>query len=614
MVSLLSGCSSTPLYTEAEVEVEAGKEVASTNLYWGDTHLHTSYSPDAALMGNSKIGPEEAYKLARGEAVMAHNGTKAKLRRPLDFLVVSDHAEYLGLLPMIRAKDPIVMGNKDARRWGELLSAGQKEAQVAFLEMLEDLATGKPRIQDERITRSAWDTITSVADKYNDPGKFTAFIGYEWTSNTKGNNLHRVVIFKDGVEKAGQILPFSSLDSDNPEDLWKFLDSYEKKTGGEVLAIAHNGNLSNGLMFQMTDFSGKPMTENYAQTRMRWEPLYEVTQIKGDGETHPILSPEDEFADFESWDKGNLDGSTVKKNSMLKHEYGRSALKLGLQLEANVGTNPYKFGLIGSSDAHSGLAAVAEDNYWGKLSIYEPSPTRWKHYLVKKGEGGKVFSVVGWEMGAAGYAGVWAKENTREALYEAMKRKETFATTGPRMRVRFFGGWNFNASDVMSSDLAAVGYGRGVPMGGDLADAPKGMAPSFLISAVKDPDGANLDRIQVIKGWLDENGSTHEKIYDVALSDDRTVGKDGKVKPVGNTVDVKNASYTNTIGDAGFVTWWQDPDFDSDQRAFYYVRVIEIPTPRWTAYDSKVYNVKMSKEVPMTLQERAYTSPIWYTP
>ena len=452
--------------------------------------------------------------------------------------------------------------------------------------------------------------MTSSADTYNDPGRFTAFIGYEWTTMPKGDNLHRVVVFKDGADKAGQVVPFSAFDSEDPEDLWTYLGGYEKNTGGEVMAIAHNGNVSNGLMFSDKTVEGKPLSQAYAKTRSRWEPLYEVTQMKGDGEAHPYLSPDDEFADYETWDKGNLDGTSAKKKSMLKYEYGRSALKLGLKHEANLGVNPFKFGLIGSTDAHTALATSEENNQWGKLTSKEPNNHRAETPIIPSKTPG--LTTWGFEQAASGYAAVWAKENTREALFEAMQRRETYATTGPRMTVRFFGGWDYTSDDVHRPSFADIGYAKGVPMGGDLSNAPKGKAPSFIVQAAKDPDGANLDRVQVVKGWLDSQGTTHEKVYDVALADGRNPG--AKAASIGSTVDVENATYTNTIGDVELATVWSDPDFDAGQRAFYYVRVIEIPTPRWTAYDKKFFSNEMPEGTEMVTQERAYTSPIWYTP
>jgi hypothetical protein len=380
-----------------------------------------------------------------------------------------------------------------------------------------------------------------------------------------------------------------------------------------VLAIAHNGNLSNGRMFPIIEsFTGKPVDLEYAQQRAKWERLYEATQTKGDGETHPSLSPNDEFANFERWDFGNLDASVPKTKDMLEFEYARSALRNGLKLDSLLGTNPYKFGMIGSSDAHTGLSALEEDNFFGKTTPQEPSPERLTKVFVDNPKTG--IKVMDWQVSASGYAAVWATENTRAALWDAMERRETYATTGPRMVVRFFGGWDFDKADAQTRNPGAIGYTKGVPMGGDLRDAPSGRTPTFLVAALRDPIGANLDRIQVVKGWLDAQGETHEQVYDVVWSGDRKRGKDEKVPTVGSTVDLANATWTNTIGAPELITVWKDPKFDPKQRAFYYARVIEIPTPRWTAYDVKRYGNKPLPGTQMIVTERAYTSPIWYTP
>jgi Protein of unknown function (DUF3604) len=593
----------------------AGRSFPTRPLF-GDTHTHTSYSMDAGAFG-ARLGPREAYRFARGEEVMASSGQLAKLSRPLDFLVVSDHSDNMGFFPQLFSGKPEFLSDPTGRRWYDMIRDG-KGADAA-IEIIVAFSQGKfPKALESRPGtapyRTAWRETIDAAEEANAPGRFTAFIGFEWTSNTGGNNLHRNVLFRDDRGRASLVEPFTTQKpqgSDNPRDLWKWMQQYEEKTGGDVLAIAHNGNLSNGRMFPLIEsFTGKPIDREYAETRARWEKLYEVTQIKGDGESHPFLSPNDEFANFEKWDKGNLDLSELKKKDMLEFEYGRSALKNGLKVEAQFGVNPYKFGLIGSTDAHTGLAGVEEDNFFGKTSSSEPSAERTSHPFVKAAKA----VIMGWEQTASGYAAVWAGENTREALFDAMERRETYATTGPRMVVRFFGGWHFDARDAQTRMPAATGYGKGVPMGGDLTGAANGKVPTFLVAALKDPIGANLDRYQIVKGWLDAKGEVHERVYEVAWSGDRKVGADGKLPAVGNTVDVANATYTNTIGAAELIAVWKDPDFDRSQRAFYYGRVIEIPTPRWTAYDAKYFGIKLPPEVPMTTTERAYTSPIWYAP
>jgi len=586
-----------------------------TRPFFGDTHLHTSFSMDAGAFG-CRLTPQDAYRFAKGEEVTASSGQRVKLSRPLDFLVVSDHSDGFGFFPQLMGGDPALLATPQGRRWYDEITSG-KGAHAA-VDIITSFGTGQlPKgfpLPGTPAYRSAWQEVIKAADDANEPNEFTAFIGYEWTSNEKGNNLHRNVIFRDDGRKASLIEPYTTqppLGSPNPRDLWKWMAMCEEKTGAQILAIAHNGNLSNGRMFPIIEsFTGKKIDRAYAENRVRWEPLYEITQIKGDGETHPFLSPNDEFANFERWDKGNLDLTELKKPEMLEFEYARSALRNGLKMEAELGVNPYKFGVIGSTDAHTGLATADDDNFFGKTSSSEPNPQRATHPFIKTDKA----TIMGWEQTASGYAGVWATENTREALFDAMRRRETYATTGPRMIVRFFGGWDFEEKDAENRLPARIGYTRGIPMGGDLSAAPAGKSPTFLVAALKDPIGANLDRIQIIKGWLDKGGKTQEKIYDVVWSGDRKPGGDGKVPLVGNTVDVPNATYTNTIGAPELIKVWKDPDFDPSLRAFYYVRVLEIPTPRWTAYDAKYFDVKMPPEVPMTTTERGYTSPIWYTP
>ena len=588
-----------------------------TRPFFGDTHVHTSFSMDAGAFG-AVLGPKDAYRFARGEQVISSTGQPVKLSRPLDFLVVTDHSDNMGFITDLMAGKPELLADPKGREWYDEIQAG-KGADAAMDIIVSFSHNEFPKnimySPGVRAYHSTWEKIIAAAEQYNEPGRFTAFIGYEWTSNTDGNNLHRNVIFRDNGNKASMVDPFTvypPYGSDNPADLWKWMDGYEKKTGGSVLAIAHNGNLSNGLMFPVVEAFGKKLDSEYAQTRAKWERLYEVTQTKGTGEAHPVLSPTDEFASFEIWDKGNLDGSAAKKKEMLEFEYARSAYKNGLKLEKELGTNPYKFGLVGSSDAHTALSAMEEDNFFGKTVPQEPSPHRMqKAFIDVKKTGVKIMD---WEVSSSGYAGVWANENTRESIWDAMERKETYATTGTRMIVRFFGGWDFNEEDASNRLPAQSGYSKGVPMGGDLHTAPRGKAPTFLAAALKDPIGANLDRYQIIKGWLDRDGSLHEKIYDVAWSGDRKPGSDGKLPSVGSTVDEANATWTNTIGAPELIKVWKDPEFDPSQPAFYYGRVIEVPTPRWTAYDAKRFKVKPLPGTTMIVTERAYTSPIWYTP
>ncbi len=584
------------------------------DVYFGDTHLHTSNSPDAGFFSTT-LGPDDAYRFASGNEVVSSTGQKVKLNRPLDFLVVADHAEYYGLVPSLIKGDPSLLADPVGKRWFDTYHGSSSGGMTVFQEIIASAggATNEEMIKDPKVKRSAWESANAVAELYNVPGKFTALLGFEWSSVINGNNLHRVVVYRDGPDKVNTTVPMSSMDDLDPEALWRRMAEYEKKTGGQVLAIPHNGNWSNGMMFQLETVSGKPFDANYAKTRIRWEPLYEVTQMKGDGEAHPFLSPDDEFADFETWDKGNVTAMEAKTNKMLKTEYAREAFKDGLALEKKLGVNPFKFGLIGSTDAHTGLATTREDNNFSKNPHMEPGKDRTSAPLIKSPVDDSL-TYYGTDMSASGLAAVWATDNTREALWDAMKRKEVYATSGNRLKVRVFGGWNFKRSDLDRADFSRYGYHNGVPMGGDLVNAQKGKIPGFMIKAMRDADGPNLDRVQVIKGWVDSKGKKQERIYDVALSDGRKVGKNGRsTKSVGTTVDIKDASYTNSIGEPMMEVFWSDPDFNAKQSAFYYVRVIEIPTPRWTAYDAKFYGIKMPEGTPMTVQDRAYTSPIWYT-
>ena len=588
-----------------------------TRPFFGDTHLHTAFSMDAGAFG-ARLSPRDAYRFARGEQIASNTGQPVKLSRPLDFLVVTDHSDNMGFFPDLFAGKPDLLADPTGHKWYDMIKSG-KGAEAA-IEIIVAFSHGTfPKdlmyFPGTRAYRSAWQDTIAAAEHFNEPGRFTAFIGYEWTSNTGGNNLHRNVVFRDNGDKASQVEPFTvypPFGSDNPVELWKWMEAYERKTGGSVLAIAHNGNLSNGLMFPVVEAFGKRLDREHAEQRAKWERLYEATQTKGTGEAHPLLSPNDEFAAFEIWDKSNLDGSVAKRPEMLEFEYVRSAYKNGLKLERQLGTNPYKFGLVSGSDAHTGLTAMEEDNFFGKTVPQEPSSHRVGSTFFDNPSAG--VKVMDWEVGSSGYAAVWAKENTRNSIWDAMQRKETYSTTGTRMIVRFFGGWDFEAKDADNRLPAQIGYSKGVPMGGDLQAAAAGKVPTFLVAALKDPIGANLDRYQIIKGWLDKDNNVHEKIYDVAWSGNRRPGPDGKLPSVGSTVDVANATWTNTIGAPELIAAWKDPDFDPSQPSFYYGRVIEIPTPRWTAYDAKRYGVTPLPGTAMTVTERAYTSPIWYTP
>ena len=589
-------------------------------VYWGDTHLHTALSVDAGLFG-ARLGLDDAYRFAQGEEVMASSGQPARMGRPLDWLVIADHSDAMGFFNDLAAGDPDIIKFDQAKPWYEGLQQGGEASVAAALDLITTFAQGKidPAMMVEyspggKTYASIWEKVVDAAERHNDPGQFTAFIGFEWTSLVAGNNLHRNVIFREGAAKAGQVVPYTTqapVGSTDPLDLYAYLERYEAVTGGSALALAHNGNLSNGIMFPVDkQYTGRKLDKKYVESRARWEPMYEVTQIKGDGEAHPFLSPDDAFADYETWDAGNLDLSEAKTNDMLQGEYAREALKNGLLLEERLGTNPYKFGLAGSTDSHTGLVAIEEENFFGKATNAEPSPQRMQHPFTQTENG--VFE--GYELVASGFTGVWARDNTRAAIWDAMKRKEVYATTGPRITVRFFGGWDYTPEDLNSRMPAFRGYEKGVPMGGDLRAQSGDGAPTFMVYALRDVIGANLDRIQIIKGWVDKKGKKYEKVYDVAWSAGRELDANGALPEVGNTVDIAAANWSNTIGASELGTVWSDPDFDPEQSAFYYARVLEIPTPRWIVYDAFRFGVDIPVGAETVHQERAYTSPIWFDP
>ena len=569
------------------------------NLYWGDTHVHTYLSPDAYPLG-SRTTPDEAYRFAKGETIRASGGDEMQLARPLDFLMVSDHAENMGVMPRLAAGDPRLLKTEDGQQYYKLFpqlpplrevlkakSLAEYQTKFRALVMAKSAKSGDYGINAD-FRREVWEGVVAVAEKHYDPGRFTTFAGYEYSSGAP-SMLHRNVMYVGGPSQTKAWLPFSANDSTNPEDLWAHLERFRNESGSDVIAIPHNTNLSRGNQFKTVTYEGKPLTSAYASTKSSIEPIMEITQFKGDSETHPLVSPDDEFADFETMrDPGTQELAT--------QSYARGALKTGLGLEAKLGVNPYKLGMIGSTDTHQGLATADEDN------LADAGAYRYTTRLRSS---------------ASGYAAVWAKENTREAIFSAMKRREVYATTGPRITLRFFGGWNFESDDALGPHLTKIGYRNGVPMGGDLAPySRKGKgkkAPTFLLHAGKDPDGANLDRIQVVKGWRDTNGTLNEKVYDVAWSGDRSISGNGKLPTVGSSVDVASATYLNSIGSHSLSTTWTDPDFNREEAAFYYVRVLQIPTPRWQTYETSFYNIEERPE-PAVIQERAYSSPIWYTP
>ena len=585
-----------------------GTPAMAAEPYWGDTHVHTTYSMDAFMFGTN-IDPSAAYRFARGVPVIQPvTGAWIQIRRPLDFIVISDHAEMLGVAAGVATEDPLISSTSTGQKYIQWFKEGRLgEIYSDFIRAL--VGSNDTDVNDNRIKKSIWSRVADAADLNNLPGKFTAFTGWEWTSNTNGANLHRVVFTPTDASTAKQFTPYSAFDSDKPEDLWKWLTKTRKETGADFVAIPHNSNVSKGKMFDMADSEGRPISAEYARNRMMWEVAAEVTQIKGTSETHPALSPTDEFAGFELFTtllQGRKDG--VKELAKASEaDYLRSALKRGMEIQQKTGVNPYKVGLIGSSDTHTGLVSSDEDEFYGK-SVIDMLPA----------DKGKEFPGVptnGWEMSASGLAAVWATENTREAIFAAFKRREVYATTGPRITLRFFGGFGFNTEDASAADIASVGYARGVPMGGDLLRAPKGKVPSFLVHAVRDPIGANLDRVQIIKGWVDAGGKAQERIYDVAWSGNRAMDVNGKLEAVGNTVDTESVRYSNSIGSPQLSRVWVDPDFNPSETAFYYVRVLQIPTPRSSLYDAKALQIDHAETgQPASIQERAYSSPIWYNP
>ena len=611
---LVTGCERVDQAMRGDTKV--AETAYPERVYWGDTHLHTSNSVDAFGFGN-RLDPEAALRFARGEEVASTTGTKAKLARPLDFLVIADHAEGLGATKALYEAPRLLITDPTMRRWYDMMHEGPEGSQRAMAEILD--ARGRNALPEAMLnqadaakrTKSVWNDHIDTVERYNEPGKFTAFLGFEYTLMQGGNNLHRNVIFRDGPDRVKTVTPIDPTYKATPDEIWAYMEAYEKATGGKVLAIPHNSNLSNGLMFELTQPGGGPMTADYARRRARLEPVVEVTQIKGDSESHPFLSPNDEFSGYGTagWELNNLIGNQPKVPGMYAGEYVREALKRGLLIEQRTGVNPYKFGMIGSTDSHTSLATADDNQFFGKHSGNEPKAER----ATQQQNLGTNRNRFGWQYLASGYAGVWAKANTRGAIFDALMRKEVYATTGPRMMVRVFGGWDFTAGDL-TGDWVKAGYARGVPMGGELKAGGKG-APSFILSALKDPIGANLDRVQVVKGWIDRAGVAREKVFDVVWSDmDRRKPAGGKVPTVGDTVDVMKATYANSIGAPSLATVWRDPEFDPSVRAFYYVRVIEIPTPSWVAYDRLRFNLTLPPEIPLKQQERAYTSPIWYTP
>jgi len=579
-------------------------DAAASHAYFGAVHVHTSYSFDAYTNG-TLTSPAHAYQWAQGKPIPGGGGgPDLQIREPLDFYAVSDHAEYMGVFKLM--EDPANPLSKLPIA-ATITGPDQNARMQAFAQVLRDLSTGKsdPALNNPQVNESVWQKIVATADEYYRPGEFTTFPAFEWTSNPDMRNLHRVVLFENSSHLPKTAL--SSLDSTDPEHLWAWM-AEQRKNGATLLAIPHNGNASDGLMFSLQTLDGKPLDQAYIRTREENEPLYEITQIKGTSETNPALSPNDEFAGFEQWDY-ILSADGIRPTHH-RGSFARQALLDGLDFAAKGMGNPFHYGFIGDSDTHNAAASNEEYNYTGKFA-FENNP---RHRLegVKGQPPAQVQQVR--EFSSGGLAGVWARENTREAIYDAMLRRETFGTTGPQIKVRFFGGWRYGANDVTSPDFVARAYAKGVPMGGTLKGPGEKSAPSFLVWATKAPDSGNLDRIQIIKGWLDDSGAQHEKIFNVTWSGERHLNEQGDLPPIGNTVDVEKASYTNSIGAAELSALWSDPEFDASQFAFYYVRVLEIPTPRWSTYDAAKLGIAVPDGLPTSIQERAFTSPIWYQP
>ena len=575
------------------------KERAEERVYFGDLHLHTAFSFDAYLFKTTAT-PEDAYGFAQGKPLKGPNGGVSTIDRPLDFLAVTDHSENMGVMrasgdpksplfdtPLAKAArdpDPAVSGGA----FKSIITAA-KEGHIADM---FDPVLAKAAVED------AWAREIEAANRNYHPGKFTTLIGYEWSSMPETKNLHRNVIFRGATAPA----PFTSIDSSRPEDLWNWLEG-QRKQGFQVLAIPHNSNMSDGAMFDSVDSDGKPLTAAYAEHRRRNEPVVEITQLKGASETNPILSPNDEFADFEIVNERV--GSGIKETKF-HGSYVRDAYRAGLTMQETQGFDPYKFGVVGASDSHAAMTPTRADHYNGAHGMVDALPALRLSCAFCKGANDMR------RFGNMGLTAVWARQNTREDIWDGIARKETYATSGPRMKVRFFGGWNLAAVSPGKEGWIEASYAKGVPMGGDLPKAAHGKAPQFLVWAVKDPDGANLDRVQIVKVWS-RGGKNEEKVIDVAWSGDRHKDpKTGKVPAVGNTVDVKNASYANTIGAVELKGKWRDPAFDPKAPAAYYVRVLEIPTPRWSTYDAKMTGKPIPEGLPAAVQQRAYTSPIWY--
>ena len=636
-LALLAACTAIP----AALAEEAGKQ-----LLWGDTHLHTNYSPDAYMAGNNTADPDVAYRYAKGEPVVhPYNRTRVQIIEPLDFLAVSDHAEYLGILHKVLPGDfeqPEAGLFERLKSWVLITILNRTiedplEGTKAFTLRLPEpsIQSGDTRdpiqaaidagtagglesigmINEDaaaRISASQWSRSMEIAASHNEPGRFTSLVGWEWTQTASGANLHRIIVSDVEPSVASGIDPVGADQAPYPEQLWDALDKLEQDTGANFVSIPHNSNLSKGYMFASRQLSGEAMTSDYAKKRAKWEPIVEATQIKGDSETHPDLSPDDEFADFEQFDFYLQAFPQGKGYKAQRGDMIRTALQDGLVLEQKLGQNPFQFGLIGSTDSHTAMASAEEPNFWGKVATDSTPETKRRDDPDGYADGKQSFN--GWTMQAGGLAAVWADNNDRQSIIAAMQRRETYATTGPRIQLRVFAGWDFEEADLDSADYVQQGYQRGVPMGGELAKAPAGEAPRFMIMAAKGPMDHNLDRIQVVKSWLDETGSPREKIFNAAWSGDRVIDAEGKLPAVGDSTDLRTGKTSNSIGSEALSTLWTDPEFQPGTAAVYYLRVLQIPTVRHSQLDAIALGIDTPHEGPAVIQERAYSSPIWYTP
>jgi hypothetical protein len=605
LITMAGASSASAKDSRGEPDRHTGKKNPLKNVYFGEQHLHTSASADAYIQGNHKNDINDAFNYNKGKPITKYlTGETVQRKTPYDWTAVTDHSEYMGLLNAINDTPPPVDLNDPIIK--DLLSGDPQKMNAGF-SMLAGYFTRNERYQpfeNKAFLQSAWERHKEAMNKHYEPGKFTTLIAFEWTSMPANQNLHRNVFFRDDK---GPDMPFTSFDSDRPEDLWTYLQ-VEREAGRECFAIPHNANLSNSLMFSPRDSDGKPIDARYAKRRALNEVATEIIQTKSQSETHPALSPYDEFANFENGFKG-LIGTLPNATGQIDYSFVRKALIDGLGYQISLGVNPFKLGIVAGADSHTAFSVNEEFNYTGVHNVFDKSPK------VRLSDAANSTGAPSLVLGSAGATAVWAPENTREGIFDGIKSKETYGTSGTLIRLRFFGGWDYDKGLVDNADFVKNAYAGGVPMGGDLPTMAAGAkAPTFAVWALKDPESGNLDRIQIIKGWQ-SGGHGHEQVYDVAWSDNRKVDpKTGKLTPVGNSVDIKNATYKNSIGDNELSAVWTDPEFDASQHAVYYARVLEIPTPRWSTYDAKTLGIEPPAEVPATLQERAWSSPIWFTP